>query len=52
MDNSKEIIVGLMKQFGEDVPIKKIAHYAEDEFYIPYEVAVKLIDESVVAESE
>lgn len=40
-----EIITNLMKQFGDRVPIKRIAMYAEAEYLIPYEVAVQLIYE-------
>lgn len=38
-----DIIKNIMLQFGENVPIKKMAQYAHDEFEIPYELAVKII---------
>lgn len=43
--NKEEVVKALMNQFGEDVPIGRIAKYAEDEFLIPYEEAVVLIYE-------
>ncbi|MGG4217265.1 hypothetical protein ABEW32_03425 [Paenibacillus jamilae] len=40
-------ISSLIKRFGEDAKIETIAQYAEDEYMIPYELAVKLIYESI-----
>lgn len=41
-----ETVIRLLEQFGDDVPIKIIAQYAEDEFMIPFETAVRIIYES------
>ena len=45
MTEHREQVLRVMKQFGEYVPIKVIAQYLQDEFSIPYDEAVKLINE-------
>jgi len=45
-----EIINHLLKQFDEDVSISLIAQYAEEEFFIPYKRAVRVIYDSVKPE--
>lgn len=44
-DLNFESIRNAINQFGQDVPIKKIALYLHDEFMIPYDKAVELIYE-------
>lgn len=46
MDEVK-VMKNLLLQFGEDVPIKKIAQYAEDEFMIPFWKAARIIYEAI-----
>lgn len=41
--NELQIIKRLIKQFGENTPVRTIAKYAEDEYMIPYKKAVALI---------
>jgi hypothetical protein len=43
----QDVIDLLLKRFGEDVLIRVIAQYAEDEYFIPYDMAVMLIYDAV-----
>lgn len=46
----QEIIRLLLRQFGENVSIRVIAQYTEDEYFIPYNEAVKLIHDAIMFE--
>lgn len=45
-NDDHKIIKRIMNQFGSNAAIAKIAQYAEDEYFIPFNKAVKLIHES------
>jgi hypothetical protein len=48
-NDEEQIIEQLLKQFGRKTSILKVAQYAEDEFYIPFDKAVKIIHESTTS---
>lgn len=50
--DSTHIVLNLLKQFGDEVPIKRIAQYAEDEYMIPYKEAVNIILDDADRDSE
>lgn len=47
MTQKQITMLRLIEKFGENAQIKLIAQYAEDEFMVPYQEAVKTINDIV-----